>query len=79
MGFIENFRNMGLRFTAKKQTAALKKREALAKIHAVLCEAETGEPVVIRQKFEKINVSQYTDEQVSRILKAIHEIHAKLN
>jgi hypothetical protein len=70
---------MGLRFTAKKQAATLKKREALTKIHAVLCEAETGEPLIVRQKFEKINVSQYTDEQVNRILKAIHEAHTKQN
>lgn len=47
------------------------KREVLREIHAMMCCAESDEPIAVQQKFEKINVNQYTDAQVTRILKNI--------
>lgn len=69
MGFIENFKKIGYRFTPVHQKPKMTKRELLREVHAMICSTESDEPIAIRQKFEKINVNQYTDEQVTRILK----------
>lgn len=74
MGLIENFKKLGYRFTSAQHKPKMTKREAVMQIHAWLCQADLGEPVSAVQKFEKINVSQYTDEQVSRILNGIKAV-----
>lgn len=71
MGFIENFKKLGYRFTSTQQKPKMTKREALKQIHAMICSAETDEPIAVQQKFEKINVNQYTDEQVTSILRSL--------
>jgi hypothetical protein len=71
MGIIENFKKLGYRFISSQHKTSMTKRQALKEIHAMLCNADTDEPLAVQQKFEKINVNEYTDEQVTRILKSI--------
>lgn len=70
MGFM-NFLRIGGKPYMVADKPKKTRREALREIHAMMCCAESDEPIAIRQKFEKINVNQYTDEQVTRILKNI--------
>jgi hypothetical protein len=71
MGFIENFKKLGYRFTSTQQKPKMTKREFLREIHSVICSVDTGEPVAVWQKFEKINVAQYTDTQVNAIYNSV--------
>jgi hypothetical protein len=74
---------MGLNFRPANKISSpapkIPRREALRNIHQVLCEVsiEQNEPLIVRQKFEKINIDAYTDEQVKRILKGIVDVIKK--
>lgn len=70
MGFM-NFLKIGGKHYMIADKPKKTKREVLREIHAMMCCAETDEPIAVQQQFEKINVNQYTDEQVTRILKSI--------
>jgi hypothetical protein len=71
MGIVENFKKLGYRFRSTQQKPTMTKREVLREIHAMVCNTESDEPLAVRQKFEKINVNHYTDEQVTCILKSL--------
>lgn len=56
---------MGFRFKAVNEKPRIKKREFLKAVHALICSVhDDGTPVAIQQKFEKIDVANYTEEQV---------------
>jgi hypothetical protein len=71
MGIIENFKKLGYRFTSTQQKPKMTKREALSKIHALMCYVDDGTPITMQQKFEKIDVDKYTDAQIKDIFNHI--------
>lgn len=77
MGFIENFKKLGYRFRSVDEKPKMTKRDFLREVHSYICSVDiyTDEPLVVRQKFEKINVAQYTDAQVNAIYKRIITIY----